>query len=90
MIVSEKINFERSGDPIRTMGVGRQILDNKILQDTYYSNNFEHVSEIVWEPKDSDEELGNNIARNNDVESYHWDNPDWNEMQIWINREMNN
>ena len=36
------------------------------------------------------EVLGNNLVRNNDVESYHWDNPDWNEMQVWINREMNN
>lgn len=36
------------------------------------------------------EVLGNNLARHNDVESYHWDNPDWNEMQIWINSENNN
>ena len=34
MIVSERVNFERTGDPIRTMGVGRQILDNKVLQNT--------------------------------------------------------
>lgn len=31
------------------------------------------------------EALGTNIVRNNDTESYHWDNPDWNEMNIWIN-----
>ena len=36
------------------------------------------------------EVLGSNIARNNDVESYHWDNPTDNSMNIWINSENNN
>ena len=36
------------------------------------------------------ESLGSNIARNNDVEAYHWDNPTENSMNIWINSENNN
>ena len=31
------------------------------------------------------ESLFNNLSRNNDVESYHWDNPDFNMMNIYIN-----
>lgn len=34
MIVPEKINFERTGDPIKSMGVGRQIMDEPIIKNT--------------------------------------------------------
>ena len=35
------------------------------------------------------ETLGLNISRNNDIESYHWEHPTSNSMNIWINSENN-